>query len=129
MEIPEGLKYSSGHEWAREEDDGTVTVGITWHAQDLLNDIVYVELPEEGESVEAGAEFGVVESVKSASDLYAPIAGEVVEVNEQLRNSPEKVNESPYGDGWMVRLQPDDPADLQELMDASEYETFLSEEA
>lgn len=128
MDIPEGLRFTEDHEWARVEDDGTVTIGISWHAQDLLGDIVYVELPEEGEAIDAEDEFGVVESVKAASDLYAPISGDVVEVNDALQDSPELVNESPYGEGWMVRVQPADDDELKDLMDASEYEALLAKE-
>jgi glycine cleavage system H protein len=128
MQIPEGLRFTEDHEWARVEDDGTVTIGISWHAQDLLGDIVYVELPEEGEDIDAEGEFGVVESVKAASDLYAPISGEVVEVNDALQDSPELVNESPYNEGWMVRVAPSDEGELQDLMDASEYADLLAKE-
>lgn len=127
MEIPEGYRFTDEHEWARQEDDGTITVGISWHAQDLLGDIVYVELPEEGEAIEAGDEFGVVESVKAASDLYAPISGEVVEVNHELDDAPETVNESPFEEGWMIRLRPDDAGELDELMDAEEYAAFVDQ--
>ena len=128
MQVPDGLRFTEDHEWARVEDDGTVTIGISWHAQDLLGDIVYVELPGEGESVDAEDEFGVVESVKAASDLYAPISGEVVEVNDALQDSPELVNESPYQEGWMLRVAPVDEDELQDLMDSSEYEAFLTKE-
>jgi glycine cleavage system H protein len=129
MQIPDGLRFTEDHEWARVEDDGTVTIGISWHAQDLLGDIVYVELPEEGEAVDAEDEFGVVESVKAASDLYAPISGEVVEVNDALQDSPELVNESPYGEGWMLRVAPSDEDELQDLMDSTEYEAYLTKDA
>ncbi len=127
MDIPEGYRFTEDHEWARQEDDGTITVGISWHAQDLLGDIVYVELPEEGESVEDGEEFGVVESVKAASDLYSPISGEVVAVNHDLDNGPEAVNESPYEDGWMIRVSPADESAFSELMDAEQYAGFVKE--
>ncbi|MFP4598713.1 MAG: glycine cleavage system protein GcvH [Persicimonas sp.] len=127
MDIPEGYRFTEDHEWARQEDDGTVTVGISWHAQDLLGDIVYVELPEEGESVEDGEEFGVVESVKAASDLYSPISGEVVAVNHDLDGEPEAVNESPYEDGWMIRVSPADESAFSELMDADTYAGFVKE--
>lgn len=128
MQIPEGLRFTEDHEWARVEDDGSVTIGISWHAQDLLGDIVYIELPEEGEAIDAEDEFGVVESVKAASDLYAPISGEVVEINDALHDSPELVNESPYEEGWMLRVSPSDDDELQDLMSASEYEDFLTKE-
>ena len=128
MEIPEGYRFTEDHEWAREQDDGTISVGISWHAQELLGDIVYVELPEEGESVEAGGEFGVVESVKAASDLYSPISGEVIEVNHDLDNAPESVNESPYESGWMIRVKPTDVTELEELMDAEDYRAFVNQE-
>ena len=103
-ETPEELHYASSHEWARLEEDGTVTVGITDHAQDALGDIVYVELPDEEQQVEAGAEAGVVESVKAASDIYAPVTGVVIAANEVLEDAPERVNEDPYGDGWFFRI-------------------------
>jgi glycine cleavage system H protein len=127
MEIPEGYRFTDEHEWAHLEDDGTITVGISWHAQDLLGDIVYVELPEEGEAVESGDEFGVVESVKAASDLYSPISGEIVEVNHGLDDAPESVNESPFSDGWMIRVQPDDVTELEDLMNAEEYASFVAQ--
>jgi glycine cleavage system H protein len=128
MDIPEGYRFTDEHEWARNEDDGTVTVGISWHAQDLLGDIVYVELPEQGEAVEMGDEFGVVESVKAASDLYSPVSGDVVEVNHGLDDSPESVNESPFSDGWMIRVQPDDITELEDLMNAEEYASFVAQD-
>lgn len=127
MDIPEGYRFTEDHEWARQEDDGSITVGISWHAQDLLGDIVYVELPEEGESVEDGEEFGVVESVKAASDLYSPISGDVVAVNHDLDNGPEAVNESPYEGGWMIRVEPADESAFSELMDAETYAGFVKE--
>lgn len=127
-EIPTELRYARTHEWARLEEDGTVTVGITDHAQDALGDVVFVEHPEEGAQVAAQEEAGVVESVKAASDIYAPISGRVVAVNEVLADAPEKVNEDPYGDGWFFRLEPDDPADLDEMMDAEAYGEMLENE-
>jgi glycine cleavage system H protein len=120
-EIPSELKYAETHEWARLEADGLVTVGISDHAQDALGDVVYVELPELDSLVEAGAESGVVESVKAASDIYAPIAGTVVAVNQALEDAPEIVNQDPYGDGWFFKIQPNDPADLEQLLDADGY--------
>ena len=127
-ETPEELHYASSHEWARLEEDGTVTVGITDHAQDALGDIVYVELPDEEQQVEAGAEAGVVESVKAASDIYAPVTGVVVAANDVLEDAPERVNEDPYGDGWFFRIQPDDPGELEDLLDAAAYDEICDEE-
>ena len=127
-EIPSELKYARSHEWARLEEDGTVTVGITDHAQDALGDVVYVEHPEEGQQVNAQEEAGVVESVKAASDIYAPVSGTVVAVNETLVDAPETVNEDPYGDGWFFRIEPDDTAELDELMDAEAYAEFCENE-
>ena len=127
-EIPSDLRYARTHEWARLEEDGTVTVGITDHAQNALGDVVFVEQPEVGEPVAAGEEAGVVESVKAASDIYAPISGTVVAVNEALEEAPEKVNEDPYGDGWFFRLEPDDPADLDDMLDAEGYGEMLENE-
>ncbi|MCP5180907.1 MAG: glycine cleavage system protein GcvH [Pseudomonadales bacterium] len=120
-EIPAELRYAASHEWARLESDGTVTVGITDHAQDALGDVVYVELPEVGARVAARDEIAVVESVKAASDIYAPIAGTVLAVNEALEDAPETVNQDAYGDGWFFRLQPDDVSELDALLDASGY--------
>lgn len=125
MEIPEDYRFSRQHEWARVEEDGTVTVGISHHAQDALGDIVFVELPALGDEFEREEEFGVVESVKTVSDLYAPISGEIVAVNEELEDAPELVNESPYDRGWIVRFELRDEAELDELMDAEGYESFL----
>lgn len=123
--IPADLKYVASHEWLRQEEDGTITVGITHHAQDLLGDIVYVELPEVGSNVEVDAEIAVVESVKAASDVYAPIAGEIIEVNEALVDAPETVNEDPYGEGWFFKIKPTNPSDYDGLMSADEYEDSL----
>ena len=119
---PSELKYASSHEWARLEEDGTVTVGITDHAQNSLGDVVFVELPEEGSEYGAGEEAAVVESVKAASDIYAPIAGEVIAVNDALEESPETVNEYPYSDGWFFRLQPSDVSELENLLSAEDYD-------
>ncbi len=119
---PSELKYASSHEWARLEDDGTVTVGITDHAQDALGDVVFVELPEVGATITAGEEAGVVESVKAASDIYAPVSGEVIAVNEVLEEAPETVNDSPYDDGWFFKLKPVHTDELNNLLDADGYD-------
>ncbi|MEM7612372.1 MAG: glycine cleavage system protein GcvH [Pseudomonadota bacterium] len=124
-EIPGDLKYTEEHEWLRLENDGSVVVGITEHAQEALGDLVYVELPEEDQVVSAHDGLAVVESVKAASDVYAPIDATVVAANEVLADAPEKVNEDPYGDGWIARITPTDRADLDELMDAEAYQQFL----
>ena len=121
-QTPSELKYASSHEWARLEEDGTVTVGITDHAQDALGDVVFVELPEVGSALAAGDDAGVVESVKAASDIYAPLGGEVIAVNEQLEDEPETVNTDPYNDGWFFKLQPGDTAELEQLMSAEDYQ-------
>ena len=123
--IPENLKYTKDHEWIRHESDGTCLVGITDHAQDSLGDVTFVELPAIGESFEEGATFGVVESVKAASDLYFPLSGEISEVNEILVDSPEKVNEDPYGDGWMVRIRPADSSESGGLLSPDQYKEIL----
>ena len=123
--IPENLKYTKDYEWIRHESDGTCLVGITDHAQDSLGDVTFVELPAIGESFEVGATFGVVESVKAASDLYFPLSGEITEVNEILEDSPEKVNEDPYGDGWMVRIRPTDSSDSGGLLSPEQYKEIL----
>lgn len=123
--IPADLKYVASHEWLRLEADGTITVGITDHAQDALGDVVFVELPEVGTTVEADQEIAVVESVKAASDVYAPISGEIVEINEELVDSPELANEDPYGKAWFFKVKPANPADYDGLMSAEEYENSL----
>jgi len=120
-EIPTELKYAASHEWARLEEDGTVTVGISDHAQQALGDVVYVEHPEVGQTVTTGSETGVVESVKAASDIYAPVSGTITEVNETLEDAPETVNQDPYGDGWFFRIEPDDASELEDLLDAAAY--------
>ena len=125
--IPTELRYASSHEWARLEDDGSVVVGITDHAQEALGDVVFVELPEVGATVAMGAECAVVESVKAASDIYAPISGEIVEVNEALEDAPETINSDSYGDGWMFRIQPDNEEQLNDLLDAEGYAAELDE--
>ncbi|OFZ69258.1 MAG: glycine cleavage system protein H [Betaproteobacteria bacterium RBG_16_58_11] len=128
MTIPNDLKYTKSHEWVRTEADGTVTVGITHHAQDLLGDMVYVESPQVGRKVAASEECAVVESVKAASDVYAPIAGEVVAVNEAVANKPEMINQDAYA-AWMFRLKPDNAADVNALLDAAAYKAVVDSEA
>lgn len=128
-EIPSDLRYAKSHEWCRLEDDGSVTVGISDHAQEQLGDLVFVEVPEVGAHLDAGDAFAVVESVKAASDVYSPIAGEVVAVNEALADAPESVNSDPYGGGWLMRLQPDDSTRIEELLDASAYEAVVQGES
>ena len=125
MNIPEDLQYTKSHEWVRIEGE-TATIGITDHAQDELGDIVFVELPEEGDTFDAGESFGTVESVKAVSDLYAPVGGEVVEVNSALEDAPESINEDPYGEGWIVKLRTTDEADL---LSPEEYEKVVEEES
>jgi len=127
MEFPDDLKYSGTHEWVRIEGDEAV-IGISAYASDELGDIVYVELLEEGEELEKDTAFGVVESVKATADLYAPLSGQVVETNTPLEDSPEVVNEDPYGDGWMVRIIISDTAEIDELMDAEAYAKFVEAE-
>ncbi|CAO1663978.1 MULTISPECIES: glycine cleavage system protein GcvH [Salinicola] len=127
-EIPNNLLYTDSHEWVLDNGDGTVTVGITDHAQEALGDVVFVELPEAGRELDAGDEFGVIESVKAASDLYSPLAGEIVEVNEALEDSPETVNDSPYGEGWILKLQLADQGDLESLMSAEAYSELVAAE-
>ena len=124
-ELPGDLRYTSDHEWLRQEEDGSVTVGITDHAQSALGDLVYVELPEAGQELEAGGEMAVVESVKAASDVYAPVAGSVLDVNADLADDPEKINADPYGDGWIVRLQPSGSIDSTDTMDPHAYQALL----
>ena len=122
-ELPGDLLYTEEHEWLRKEEDGSVTIGITEHAQAALGDLVYVELPEVGQELESGAEMAVVESVKAASDVYAPVSGEVLEVNEGLADDPEIINTDPYGEGWIVRVQPGDEG--VDTMSPDEYQEFL----
>lgn len=125
---PSNLKYAASHEWARDEGDGTVTVGVSDHAQDSLGDVVYVELPEVGTSFSAGDEAGVVESVKAASDIYAPVSGEIIAINPELEDAPETINESPYDAGWFFKIKMSDPSELESLMDATAYEAAAEEE-
>ncbi len=124
-DIPSNLRYAKTHEWIRLEGDGTATVGITDHAQDAMGDLVYVQLPELGEQKSAGDETGVVESVKAASDIYAPVDGEVIEVNAQLEDTPELVNEDPYERGWLFKLKVNDARQVDDLMTADQYQAQL----
>ena len=123
-ELPGDLRYTKEHEWLRQEEDGSVTIGITDHAQSALGDLVYVELPEEGQELEEGGEMAVVESVKAASDVYAPVAGSIVEVNAALADDPEKINADPYGEGWIVRIQPSSEGDT---LGPDEYQALIDE--
>ncbi len=127
-EVPETLRYVDTHEWVRQEDDGTVTIGITDHAQQQLGDLVFVELPEVGRTVADKEEMAVVESVKAASDVYSPLAGDVIAVNEALSEAPELVNQDAYGDGWIVKLRPSDAAAAETLMDATAYKELAESE-
>ena len=127
MNLDSEARYTESHEWAR-WDGEEIVCGITDHAQETLSDVVYVELPMVGDVFDAAEPYGIVESVKAASDLYAPVGGEVVAVNEELEGAPELVNQDPYGDGWMIRLDPSDPDELEDLMDTDEYEAFVEEE-
>lgn len=127
-ELRPELKYLASHEWARIEDDGTVTIGITDHAQAALGDVVYVETPEVGSTVTAGEEAGVVESVKAASDIFSPVTGEVIAVNAALEEEPETVNSSPYDDGWFFKVRPSDVSELDDAMDADAYKASTEDE-
>ena len=127
MEFPEDLKYTKEHEWVLIEG-GTATVGITDYAQDQLGDIVFVELPAVGDKVSKEDAFGVVESVKAVSDIYAPLSGKVIEVNDDLPDDPEMLNEDPYGDGWVVKIEITDPTDLDDLLDAVAYQQYVEEQ-
>lgn len=124
-EIPGDLKFLKSHEWARVEEDGTVTVGISDHAQGLLGDLVYVELPQVGDSVDAGADCAVVESVKAASDVYSPVSGEIIAVNEALSDKPETINEDAYGDGWIFVVKPSDPSEMDDMLDPDTYSELI----
>lgn len=124
MQIPEALKYAENHEWVRLEDDGMVVVGISDYAQDALGDIVYVDLPEVGRTVEAGEGFAEVESTKSVNDVYSPVAGEITAINEALFDTPELVNQDPYHQGWFVKVDPAEGATLDSLMDAAAYRAY-----
>lgn len=125
MNLPKDLRYTASHEWARREADGSVSIGITDHAQEQLGDIVFVEAPQPGRKVKAGEAVGVVESVKAASDIYAPLSGEIVAANAELSSAPDKVNADAYA-AWMYRIKPDDPAAIEKLLDAAAYEKSAS---
>jgi len=127
-EVPVELGYAATHEWAKQDEEGLIVIGISDHAQDALGDIVYVELPEVGQQIVAGEEAGVVESVKAASDIYAPVSGAVAEINDALEDSPETVNQDPYGDGWFFKLKVTDERELDDLLDAEAYEELCEGE-
>ena len=127
--VPSELRYLRSHEWVRLEEDGTVTIGITDHAQEALGDVVFVELPEPGATLGAGDEIGAVESVKAASELYAPLTGEIIAVNEALEDAPETVNSDPYEDGWFFKVKLKDKGELDDLLDAAAYAEFVESEA
>ena len=127
-ETPSELLYTKSHEWVRNEGDGTVTVGITDHAQEMLGDLVFVDPPEVGETLEAGADCAVVESVKAASDVYSPVTGEVVAINEAVQDAPETINEDAFGDGWLFQVKLSDPSELEGLLDADSYAAMIEEE-
>jgi len=127
MTFPDDLRYTKEHEWARQKGR-TIVVGITEFAQDQLGDVVYLELPDVGDAVKKGESFGVVESTKAVSELFAPVSGKIVEVNDPLSDAPETVNDDPYEEGWMVAIEPSDPKELEELMDAKAYQAFVEEQ-
>lgn len=126
--VPAELKYTKSHEWVQVLGDGSVNIGITDHAQELLGDLVYVELPDIDREVSAGEECAVVESVKAASDIYSPLSGKVIAVNDQLSDTPEVINQDAYGEGWIIRLQPSDNAELEKLLDAAGYKAVAESE-
>ena len=126
--IPAELRYAATHEWVRPEGNGVFTVGITEHAQELLGDMVFLDLPDEGDQIAMGDDVAVAESVKAASDVYAPITGEVLEVNEDLEDSPELVNSDPYGDGWLFKVKADDISEVESLLDADGYAESIEDE-
>jgi glycine cleavage system H protein len=125
---PTDRRYAKSHEWIKDEGDGSLTIGITDHAQELLGDLVFVDLPEVGQALEAGSDCAVVESVKAASDVYSPISGEVIAVNETLDETPETINEDAFGEGWMFKIKPTDMSELDSLLDADGYDALLTEE-
>ncbi|CAK2051440.1 MULTISPECIES: glycine cleavage system protein GcvH [Vibrio] len=122
------LKFADSHEWVKDNGDGTVTIGISEHAQEMLGDVVFVDLPDTDDEIEAGESFSLVESVKAASDIYAPISGEIVEINEELEDSPELINEEPYEGGWIVKVKMSDASELNNLKDAEEYLSSIEED-
>ena len=124
--VPKELRYAKTHEWVREEDDGTLVMGISDHAQELLGDLVYVELPDVGRTVQAREELAVVESVKAAADVYGPVSGEIVAINELLVDSPELINRDPYGEGWMIRIKPESTEEIANLLDADAYSALAT---
>jgi glycine cleavage system H protein len=128
MDMPKDLRYTNEHEWVRKEGD-SATIGITDYAQQLLGDVVYVEMPEAGASVTRGESFGVVESVKAASDIYAPGSGEVVEIHQELDEHPEYINQSPYGQGWIIKVKLSNPSEVDELMDQARYQELVMKES
>lgn len=128
MELPEDLKYTATHEWVRQEPDGTCSVGITFHAQERLGDVVFVEPPAAGRMLKQGEECGVIESVKAAADLYAPLSGEIVAANAALADAPEQINQTPY-DAWLFRIKPQNPAEVQNLLDAQAYRKIADADA
>lgn len=127
MNIPEELLYAQNHEWVRRQDDGTLRVGITDFAQDALGDVVFVDLPDLGRDLGSGEPFGEIESTKSVSDVYAPVIGEIVEINEELEDQPDLVNQDPYGEGWMIVMRPAPDASMDHLMDAAAYSAMIAE--
>ena len=128
MNTPDNLKYAQSHEWLKDNGDGTVTIGITEHAQDALGDIVFIELPEAGRELKAGEVFGVIESVKAASDLYTSVSGQVIEANSLLEQTPEVINESPFEKGWIIKIKMSDPAQIDKLLDAEGYSKSVEAE-
>jgi len=126
--IPTELKYATSHEWVREEGNGIYTVGITDHAQELLGDMVFVDLPDVGDTFDAGEDVAVAESVKAASDIYSPLTGEIVEVNEELEDSPELVNSDAFNDGWLFKIKADEPSEVDNMLDAEAYEASIDED-
>ncbi|MES9941217.1 MAG: glycine cleavage system protein GcvH [Candidatus Thiodiazotropha sp. 6PLUC2] len=125
---PVDRRYAKSHEWVKDEGDGSLTIGITDHAQELLGDLVFVDLPEVGQTLEMGNDCAVVESVKAASDVYSPVSGEVIAINEALDGAPETINEDAFGEGWMFKIKPSDAAELANLLDAESYDALVAEE-
>lgn len=128
-DTPSELRYAKSHEWVKNEGDGTVTIGITDHAQELLGDLVFVDMPEVGDNVEAGSECAVVESVKAASDIYSPVSGEIIAANEALDDAPETINDDAFGEGWIFKVKLSDAADLDGLLDAAGYDALIAKDA